>query len=256
MLRHSGMTLRESAYVRLINNRVLPRDEVLSPFAVPVEVRIDHYALRYERRAVSRIEAEIFVFVPDGVAETGVVPLQRAGMGPRARVEQQLVGVEAMSCIRLVWPVHAVTVDGAGADVAHVSVPDLVRKLRKDDALAFGLAVRIEQAELDLRGVSREEREVRPGPVPHRATRKGHAAPRGRQLDIAHGSPALQRAFLAEGGDESTSLRVSPADRSPDTSPIARKIAFPNSFHSMAMPSPVRRTTSPSIGWIERRSLP
>ena len=69
-----------------------------------------------------------------------------------------------MSLLRRVRAVHAVAVDLAGTHARHVAVPDLVAVFGQLDALGLGLAAVIEQAELDLGGVRREEGEVDPLP--------------------------------------------------------------------------------------------
>lgn len=52
-------------------------------------------------------------------------------MGPRVRLHQLLVRVEAVAVLRLVGAVHAVAVVGAELQVGYVTVPDLVGVLRQ-----------------------------------------------------------------------------------------------------------------------------
>jgi hypothetical protein len=82
------------------------------------------------------------------------------------RIEQKLVPVEAVARIRRVRPVHAVGVDRARAEVAEVTVPDLVGVLEELDPLELPLALVVEEAELDAGRVGGKEREVHPEPVP------------------------------------------------------------------------------------------
>jgi hypothetical protein len=63
--------------------------------------------------------------------------------------------------------VHPIPVGLAGPGIGEVGVPDLIPPLYQRDPLGFGLILgSIEQAELDPGPVLREEREVRPLPVP------------------------------------------------------------------------------------------
>ena len=88
-------------------------------------------------------------------------------------IEEELVGVEAVPGRGLVGAVHPVAVDRAGPRVRQIAVPDLVGVFRQLDALEFALASLIEQAELHLGGVGREQGEVDAEPVPCRAKRIG-----------------------------------------------------------------------------------
>jgi hypothetical protein len=63
--------------------------------------------------------------------------------------------------------VDAVAVELAGEHVRQVRVPDLVGLLRERQAVRFRRRARgIEQAQLDLRGVLGEKREVDPRAIP------------------------------------------------------------------------------------------
>src|SRR6202012_5417095 len=92
----------------------------------PVEIRVDHDALGYERRAVALVEAEIARLVADDVAVAGVVPLDLAGVSPRVRVEQQLVRIEAVALLRRVGTVDAVAVNLSWLQILDIAVEDLV----------------------------------------------------------------------------------------------------------------------------------
>ena len=59
LLGHRGMQLGEALDMRLIDDRVDPTAPALrSRLTLPIEVRIDHHALRHERRAVALIEGQ------------------------------------------------------------------------------------------------------------------------------------------------------------------------------------------------------
>ena len=96
-------------------------------------------------------------------------------MGARIGVEQQLVVVEAVAFLGRVGAVHAIAVNRAGARLVHVAVPDFVGEFRKFDALEFGGAGVVEQAELDLGGVGAEQGEVDAKTVPGGAKGMGLA---------------------------------------------------------------------------------
>ena len=89
-----------------------------------------------------------------------------AGIG----IEQQLVGVEPMPLGGLVRPMDAIAIDLARPDVSDPAVEDLVGVFGKLDALQLGGAVGVEETDLDLGGIGREQREVHALPVPVGAT--------------------------------------------------------------------------------------
>ena len=96
-------------------------------------------------------------------------------MAARVRVEQQLVVVEAMTGIRLVGAVNAITVDRAGPDVGHIAVPHFVGIFGELDAGALGLAGLVEQANFDFRRVRGKQPEIDAFPTPGRTQGMGQA---------------------------------------------------------------------------------
>src|SRR5215471_7763157 len=111
-LRQSGMELGVAAEVKLVDDRVVPRDGVAFRFALPVEIRVDDNAFRHERGAVALVEGRIVARF-QLISEDGGLPLQIPEMPAGVRVEHQLVRVEAVSGARLVGAVYAIPVDRA-----------------------------------------------------------------------------------------------------------------------------------------------
>lgn len=77
-----------------------------------------------------------------------------------------------MAGVGFVRAMDAVAVDGAGAGGGQIAVPDFVGIFGKLDALELGFTGVVEQAELNLGGVGRKEREVDAEPIPGGAERK------------------------------------------------------------------------------------
>jgi len=100
-----------------------------------------------------------------------MIPTQLPDELTSVRIEQQLVGIEAMAGFRGVGTIHSVAIHRARPNAADVAVPDLVGIFRQFDALLLGFAARIEQAQFDLGGVCREQRKVDALPVPRGASR-------------------------------------------------------------------------------------
>src|SRR5947207_4235081 len=137
------MALGEALDVELVDDRVLPR--------------------RARRLVVAPAE---------GAVDDLAAPEARANLADdqfRVGVEHQLRCVEAMAVLGRA--VDAIAVQQARASIGQIAVPDEVGALAQLHALELAPAARIEQAELDARGVLREEREVDAGAVPSRAER-------------------------------------------------------------------------------------
>src|SRR5215469_16346260 len=95
-LRQFGVELGKSAQVKLVDNRVLPRDKAASRFPLPVKIRVDDNAFRHERGAVALVKSGVVARF-QLISEDGGLPLQTPEMAARIRVEHQLVRVEAVS---------------------------------------------------------------------------------------------------------------------------------------------------------------
>src|SRR5690606_12548389 len=123
----------------------------------------------HERRTVALVESEIVARGADLIAEKLVRPLELPHQRFRVRIENELVRIEAMALRGLVRAVHAIGIDGAGARVGKVAVPDLIGVFGQDDALELALACGVEKTKLDFRRVRREQREIDAEAVPRGA---------------------------------------------------------------------------------------
>ena len=65
------------------------------------------------------------------------------------RIQQQLVGIEAMTRIGIVGAMDTIAVNRARSDAGQITVPDLVGMLGQLNAGEFLLALRVQCAEPD-----------------------------------------------------------------------------------------------------------
>ena len=107
------------------------------------------------------------------VAEQRGIPLQLADDLLGVRVEQQLVGIEAVAGRRFVGAVDAEAIDRARPRIRQIAVPDFVGVFRQHDTFGLALARGVEQAEFDFGALRREQREIDAEAVPGRAERVG-----------------------------------------------------------------------------------
>src|SRR5438105_9368141 len=142
--RQCAVELGEAAEMELVNNRVLPRDAAARGLALPIEIRVDDYAFRHERRAVAFVEGRIVARF-ELISENRWVPFQIAEMSARIRVEHQLVGIEAVPRGGLVGSMDAVAVNRPGVHIRHIAVPDLVGEFGKLDGRPLALAGLVEE---------------------------------------------------------------------------------------------------------------
>ena len=109
--------------------------------------------------------------LPSAIAENRVGPaqpaLQRLGIG----IDQQLVGIEPVPVRRVEGPVNAIAVKQVRASIGQIGVPDFVGIFGQHDARFLTAAGAIEQAQLDLFGMRRKDREIDALAVPGRAER-------------------------------------------------------------------------------------
>ena len=168
------MAHADAAGVRFVDDGAFPGDEH-ALVAAPGERRVDHLAFGHERRAVAFVERQVAVGVADGVAEQRLGPFQAADQLLGVGVDQQFVGVEAVAVLWLVGAVYTVAVNQAGMRVGQVAVVDLIGVFGQLDALDFLFAAGVEQAQLDLGGVGREQGEIHPKAIPGGAEGEGQA---------------------------------------------------------------------------------
>src|SRR5882672_4882869 len=106
-----------------------------------------------------------------------VAPAQRPHDAARVRIEQELVGIEAMTLFGLVGTVDAISVELPGTKLRQVAVPHEIGALAQRDALQLPFPGLVEEAQLHLLGVAREESEVHAFSVPRGAERMRKSVP-------------------------------------------------------------------------------
>jgi hypothetical protein len=172
--RDLGMGPGHAADVGLVDHRFGPGPERPHMLA-PGEGGVDHAAFRHAEAVVAPVEGQVGAVRPDPIAEMGIRPAygaaQRLGIG----VDQQLVGIEAVTVARLVGAMDAVAVEQPGHGLGQIAVPHLVGVFGQRDAVDLAPAAGVEQAQLDPLGVGGEQREVDARAVPGCAERRGAA---------------------------------------------------------------------------------
>ena len=151
---------REAAHMGLVDHRVCPRN-VRRPVVGPVEALVGDDALHHAGRAVAAVEREIGAWRVYPMTEQRIGPSELAGNPPRIGVEQQLVGIEAVSALRLIGAMGAIAVQQTDLRIRQVAVPHLIGEFRQCIGCDLPLALRIEQTKVDALSVRGEHREVR-----------------------------------------------------------------------------------------------
>ena len=172
----SGVPPGVAADVHLVDHALVAA-AIRVEVAFPVEFVIDYLGAGHAARAVAPVARQVLLLVADGVAELGVGPVDRADDRLRVRVEQQLVGIEAVSLVGRVGPVRAIGVELPGAKPRNIPVPHEVGALAQHEALRLALAAVVEEAQLHLLGVARVDREVDALVVEGGAEREGRSRP-------------------------------------------------------------------------------
>ena len=95
-----------------------------------------------------------------------VAPHQPSGYPLGVRIQQKLVGVEAVTMLGFVWSINSIAVKLTGRDVIEITVPDILVALGQLDALEFAPSLVIEQAKLDFSRIGRKQGKVGAPAVP------------------------------------------------------------------------------------------
>ncbi|EXI74697.1 MAG: hypothetical protein AW07_01625 [Candidatus Accumulibacter sp. SK-11] len=196
--RHLRVQAGEALDVQLVDDALMPGN-IRAAVPVPVESGIDHLALGHARPAIAAAEAQILVGTADAVTELGIAPLDGADNRFGVGVEQQLVRIEAVPFLRPIRTMDPVAVQLPGAHFGQIRMPDLIGLLGQLDTLAFLPPAVVEQAQLDLVRVLREQGEIDPFAIPGSAQRIGLARPDCRQR-LRHGRRRHQPAKPERGG--------------------------------------------------------
>ena len=106
-----------------------------------------------------------------------------------------MLAIEAVAVLGLVGPVHAIAVELAGRDVVQIAVPDVFGALGQFDALELAAALAVEQAQLDLLRIGREQRKIGAPAVPG-CTEAGEDVPADNRMRQLSGT----RKMAASGG--------------------------------------------------------
>ncbi len=173
---NAGMALGNAAHVELENDRPFPRG--LRPiFLAPGKRRLHDPAFGNEAGVVAPVDRQILARAAEAVAEIGIGPAQPAVQRPGVGVNQEFVGVEAVPIGRVVGAMDAIAIKLVGAPVGQIDVPDLVGIFGKLDPRFLANSGAVEQTQLDLLRMRREQREIHPLAVPGGAQRIGAARP-------------------------------------------------------------------------------
>src|SRR5688572_9623144 len=104
-----------------------------------------------------------------------------------------------MTLLGLVWTMHAIAIDRAGADVEQVPVPDLIGVFGQLDAFQLGLPVGIEQAQLHFGGVGGKQGKIRAATIPKRTPGMRQALTQLRRKATAQADTQMKRTHVRLG---------------------------------------------------------
>ena len=156
---NARMLLAVAAHMHLIEHGFTPGASGRGQ-AVGSADRACHPALRHEGRAVAMIEGVAALGMIGLITQNRVMPLEAADQLAGIRIEQQLVGIEAMPVIRGIRSVGAQAIDQPGLRFRHEPVKHIAGAAWQVEARDFVLAGGIEQTQLDALGMMRPDRDI------------------------------------------------------------------------------------------------
>src|SRR5262249_37389515 len=127
---------------------------------------------------VAVIERQVRLGIADSITPELIMPLDVAADCLRVRIEDDLVGVEAVAVRRIVRTVNTITVKLPRLRIGQVAMPDLVGLFRQRNALRLlGIFNGAKETQLNLGGMFREQGEVDARPVKGCTERIGATGP-------------------------------------------------------------------------------
>ena len=191
--RNVAAQARQAPDVRFIDDGVLPGHQ-RPPLRSRRRRLRDHDRLRHDLSVVAPVEGQVLARAAVVKAVVQIARDELSGELLCVRIQEQLVGIEAMALLGLVRTMDAVAVVLAGADIGQIAVPDVIRPFRQRHTLALA-TTGVEQAELDLLRMRGEQREVGAAAVEGRPERIRHAGRNAHVSDPARGrsSPTAER---------------------------------------------------------------
>ena len=110
----------------LVDDGVLPGDVGAHLARPQLKVSSTTTALRHPARVVAAVEGKVLARAPRAIAEMRIAPDQAAGEPFGIGIEQQLVGVEAVSAFRRIGAMDAIAIELPRRDVVEIAVPDVL----------------------------------------------------------------------------------------------------------------------------------
>ncbi len=159
-LRQRRVKLGKPLHMGFIDNRLRPRNS--GPIVIlPVKlIGVNDPALRHKRRAVAFIKGQILILVQHVVCEMGFVPLHVAYQLTSIGIDNQLVGVKAVTVFRIERTVHAETIQCPRLQTRHVAMPDFMGVFWQVHAADFMLAAGVIKAKLNALCMRREKGKI------------------------------------------------------------------------------------------------
>src|SRR2546421_10015892 len=108
-LRYIRMHIGKPLYMSFIYNRTEVWDSGRL-VVFPVEIMVNNYSFRNIGSTVHITETQILIRIAYFIAKQGIMPLDVAGYSFRIRINEQFIGIEAMSVLRFIRPIYPVAI--------------------------------------------------------------------------------------------------------------------------------------------------
>ncbi len=126
------MSPRQPSYVKLVQHSVAP-GHGRRAFVAPVECFVDDHALWLPISVIALVERQVVQESLAWIAIYGCVDVKLTVERPRVRVDEKLMGVEAVALLRGERPLHTPSVPLAGRQPRNIYVPYVKRTPRNDN---------------------------------------------------------------------------------------------------------------------------
>ena len=170
MVRNFGMQIAEPFDMGLIDYRFLKLMLQRLVYFPVISIANDNGFWNI-RRAVQRIERQVFVGTVPLVAENRLMPDQLADQLPPIRIDQKFVGVKTFSLLRFVRTVDPVAVNQSGSGAGQIKMPDIMIVFKNFEPLDLLRSTLVKQTKLHLFGMSGKQCKIHSSAVISRTER-------------------------------------------------------------------------------------
>jgi hypothetical protein len=144
---------------------------------LPIEVGVDHHGFGHESVIRTSVNCVVVVRIVKVVWIDFIAPYNVSIDGSGVRIDQEFVGIESVSTVRIVGTMHPESILRSRHDIRNPAMPDVMSTLKELDSARRRFGSVFENTDFDLFRVFRKESEIGAFTCPGGAQRVGETWP-------------------------------------------------------------------------------